>query len=371
MLLEEGGLRLVARRGGENRVSRPGRLFPRDMDSAAARVVRTAAPLIIADTRSAPEWLHAPGGEQVRAWLGVPLLVKGRVRGVLNIDSRQPYGFSDRDQEVALTFANQAAVSLENARLYAESILRFEQELAIARQIQSNLFPRVLPHIPRVAIAARCLPAREMGGDFYDCFLIDEHQPGLLAIMVGDASGKSVPGAMLMAISRSVARSEARDHAAPETVMRETNRLMAQDVPHGSFVALSYATLDVRRRRLALASAGQLMPLLRRKNGAIRYLEPPGPTLPLGILPEIGYAALSFDLEPGDTLVFYTDGVVEAQNVMRQLFGFERLEQIVHMYGDQPPNVLLDIILRAVDDFIDGRAQHDDMTLVVLHFADD
>jgi serine phosphatase RsbU (regulator of sigma subunit) len=371
MLLDDQGLRLVARRSGAGQAPRRNLLLPRDRDTAAARVLRTGAPLIIHDTRSAPEWLQETFGEHVRAWLGVPLTVKGRVVGVLNIDSHQINHFSDRDQEVALAFANQAAVALDNARLYADSVIRFEQELAIARQIQSNLFPRALPQVEQVQIAARCLPAREMGGDFYDCFLIDEHQPELLAILVGDASGKSVPGAMLMAIARSVARSEARDHAEPETVMRETNRLMAQDVPRGSFVALSYATIDLRRRHLALASAGQLTPLLRRRDGTIRYLEPPGPTLPLGIIPEIGYAALDFDLEPGDMLLFCTDGVVEAQSTSRELFGFERLERLVHVYGDQSPDRLVDIILKAVDDFSGGRAQHDDMTLVVVTLAED
>jgi serine phosphatase RsbU (regulator of sigma subunit) len=369
MLLENGRLRLVARRGAEGAVLRRSLTLPRDQDTAAAHVVRTGAPLLIADTQLAPEWHADRAGERIRSWLGVPLAVKGRVVGVLNIDSRTARSFIERDQEVALAFANQAAVALENARLYAESVLRFEQELMIARQIQSNLFPRSLPQIAHVQVAARCLPAREMGGDFYDCFMIDEHQPGLLAILVGDASGKSVPGAMLMAIARSVARSEARDHAEPETVMRETNRLMAQDVPRGSFVALNYATLDLRRRRLAMASAGQLTPLLRRRDRTVRYLEPPGPVLPLGIFSEIDYAALSYDLEPGDTLLFLTDGVVEAQNPERELFGFERLERLVHAYGDRPPEILVDIILRAVEDFCAGRAQHDDMTLVVVQLG--
>jgi serine phosphatase RsbU (regulator of sigma subunit) len=145
---------------------------------------------------------------------------------------------------------------------------------------------------------------------------------------------------------------------------------MAQDVPRGSFVALNYATLDLRRRRLAMASAGQLTPLLRRRDRTVRYLEPPGPVLPLGIFSEIDYAALSYDLEPGDTLLFLTDGVVEAQNPERELFGFERLERVVHAYGDRPPEILVDIILRAVEDFCAGRAQHDDMTLVVVQLGE-
>src|SRR5690606_30996967 len=113
-------------------------------------------------------------GAEIRSWLGVPLVSQGRVLGVLNIDSRRPARFSERDVEVALAFASQAAVSLENARLYEESVTRVEEELALARQIQSNLFPRALPAAPRLARAAACIPARETGGDFFDCFLLGE-----------------------------------------------------------------------------------------------------------------------------------------------------------------------------------------------------
>jgi serine phosphatase RsbU (regulator of sigma subunit) len=131
-------------------------------------------------------------------------------------------------------------------------------------------------------------------------------------------------------------------------------------------VALSYATLDAGRRRMALANAGQLAPLRRRADGRLEYLDVPGPSLPLGIQPEIPYATLELALEPGDTLVFYTDGIVEAHNPQRELFGFERLEAIVRELGDLTPEQLIDTLLTAVDVFSHGRQQHDDMTLLVL-----
>src|SRR6185503_11237773 len=159
---------------------------------------------------------------------------------------------------------------------------------------------------------------------------------------VGDVSGKSIPAAMLMAVARSVARSEARDHKTPEVVIRETNRWMVLDVPPRSFVAFSYATLDLRRRRLALANAGQLAPLRRRADGHVEYLEVRGPTLPLGIVSNVPYVALEVDLEPGDVLVFYTDGIVEAQDRDHTLFGFERLEELVRVHGNLPPQRLID-----------------------------
>ncbi len=363
MLLEGESLRPAAHRGLEREALPSCQTFSLQERSGASLAVSLGQPVVIDDTRTSPNWQATPFGQDIRSWLGVPLRSKGKVLGVLNIDSHRPHHFTERDGEVALAFANQAAVALENAQLYQESVTRVEQELEIARRIQSNLFPRELPQVPGITIAARALPARETGGDFYDIVPLTEERFGLL---VGDASGKSIPGAMLMAIARSIARSEARDHELPEAVMRETNRWITLDVPARSFVALNYASLDAGRRRLALANAGQLSPLRRRADGTIEYLDVPGPTLPLGIQPDTAYEALEVALAPGDTLVFYTDGIVEAHNPGREMFGFERLEALVRELGDRAPEQLIEALLAAVEDFSHGVAQHDDMTLLVL-----
>src|SRR6266545_4222138 len=363
MLVEGDMLRAVAQRGLVSKSHIHRQPFALHGLSAAGLAVKRRQAVVIDDTLSSPDWQAHDLGKHIRSWLGVPLMSKGKVLGVLNIDSVRPPRFTERDVEVARAFADQAAVALENAQLYQESVTRVEQELEIARRIQSNLFPRELPRVPGVTIAARAVPAREMGGDFYDIVPLGADRFGLL---VGDASGKSIPGAMLMAIARSTARSEARDHELPETVMRETNRWIALDVPPRSFVALSYASLDAGGRRMALANAGQLSPLRRSADGTTEYLDVPGPTLPLGIHPEIAYAAREVALHPGDMIVFYTDGIVEAHNANREMFGFERLEALVSELGDLTPEQLIDTVLAAVDVFSHGRSQHDDMTLLVL-----
>jgi GAF domain-containing protein len=371
MLLEGRELRVVAMSGWA--FTPPRVSFSLDERNAAGMVVQQRRPVIIEDVEQSAEWTAISGITHVRSWLGVPLIARGSVLGVLNIDSRRPNRFSMRDAEVALAFANQAAVAIENALLYEESVTRVEQELEIAHRIQSNLFPRTLPTVAGFRLAARCIPARETGGDFYDCILLEadsENGDGAveprLAVMVGDASGKSIPGAMLMAVARSVARSEARDHVLPPDVMRETNRWIVADVPRGAFVALSYATLDPQRMQLSLANAGQLAPILRRVGGELRYLEPPGPTLPLGIVPDLAYAAFDVELAAGDTLVFYTDGVVEAKRPDGELFGFERLEALIRDAGDTAPDLLIDRVLDVIHAFTETTVQHDDMTLVVL-----
>ena len=337
--------------------------------SAAGLVVQTRLPQVIKDVQQSANWSHVTMVGNIRSWLGVPLIVKGALLGVLNIDSRQVDHFTPRDVEVAQTFASQAAVALENARLYEESVTRVEQELEIARRIQSNLFPHTLPQMTGLELDARCIPARETGGDFFDFVLLDENEPGMLAMFVGDASGKSIPGAMLMAIAHSIVRSEARDHQTPEVVMRETNRWVVQDVPPRTFVALCYATLDLAHRRLALANAGQLTPLRRRADGTIDALEVDGPRLPLGIDPTVVYECMEVELAPGDLVLIYTDGIVEAQNINHELFGFERVETLLRDFGYLAPGALCDHILAAIAAFTDGTPPHDDMTLVALRVA--
>ncbi|MBK9713480.1 MAG: GAF domain-containing protein [Kouleothrix sp.] len=346
--------------------------FRFDQLNAAALVIERRAPVVIGDIQSAPEWTQLEGQGPLRSWLGAPLIAKGQVLGVLNISAAEPNRFTARDAEVALAFASQAAVAIENARLYQESVTRVEQELEIAARIQRNLFPRALPQAAGLELAAWILPARETGGDFYDMVVLRDETAdtrAALALMIGDASGKSIPAAMLMAIARSIARSEARDHRTPEQVMRETNSWIALDVPKHSFVALCYATLDLQERHLAMANAGQLAPLRRRPGGQIEYLEAPGSTLPLGIVPDTPYATLELPLQAGDLLLFYTDGIVEAKDSARALFGFERLEAILRDHGDSTPQQLIELIVAAVEQFAGSAPQHDDMTLVALRIA--
>lgn len=362
MLVEGTQLRVAACRGWDRESDPRGALFQLDQ-SSAGQVVQLRRPLVMNDNVHNPDWSPADVSAAIRSWLGVPLISRGVVLGVLNIDSRRPGRFTERDTAVAVAFASQAAVALENARLFRESVTRVEQEMEIARQIQSNLFPHRLSAIAGMDLAARCLPARETGGDFYDVVTLSD---GRFGIIVGDVSGKSLPAAMLMAVARSVARSEARDHETPQTVVCEANHWIAHDVPPNTFVALSYASLDPARRRLTLANAGQLAPLHRRADGSISYLQPPGPTLPLGLVSAINYQELTAVLAPGDTLVFYTDGIVEAKDRNRHLFGFERLEALVRDYGELPPEQFIDHVIATITAFADGVPQHDDMTLLVL-----
>ncbi|MCS6879946.1 MAG: GAF domain-containing protein [Oscillochloridaceae bacterium] len=371
MLLDGSQLRLVASRGRAPGIEPRNLILPLE-GTGAGHVARTGTPLRYIAGRTDCPWMRFPSSSDILSWIGVPLIARGHVLGVLNIDLRGPLWneysapnfkriFSERDVEVASAFANHAALAIENARLYQESITRVEQELEIARRIQANLFPRQLPVIAGLELAARCVPARETGGDFYDVVQLGDR----VGVIVGDVSGKSLPAAMLMAVARSTARSEARNHETPWIVLTETNRALVDDVPRNSFVALSYALVDRARDRLVLASAGQLTPLLRRANGHTTFLEGP-PALPLGLSAQVTFGQFEVDLQPGDTVLFYTDGIVEAHDRRRNLFGFERLEQLLAEWGHLPAGHLVDRVLAEVHAFSEGMPPHDDMTLVAV-----
>jgi GAF domain-containing protein len=369
MLVEQRRLRMIAWLDSDGQPLAVTEPFGTDGNSGAAQVAQTREPLLIQNTAEYPGWESRSTTTVVRSWLGVPLIARDTVIGVLNVDSNRPCAFSETELTVVAAFAGQAALAIDNAQLYEDSVERVENELRFAATIQRNLFPRSLPTLPNYQLAARCIPARETGGDFYDVLVSDEDDQlgaDFLGLLIGDASGKSLPGAMLMAIARSIARSEALDHREPERVMRETNHLVSIDVPQRAFVALCYARIDLERRKCAFANAGQMTPLLCRRGEPLTYLDVPAPTFPLGISDHVPYASREIDLLPGDLLIFYTDGIVEAQNASHELFGFPRLEALLSDVEQLTPEALIDHVFVAVDQFCAGNQQHDDMTMVVL-----
>lgn len=299
----------------------------------------------------------------VQAVLLVPLISRGRSIGVISLNQMHVIRpISEEEAELCRTIAAQVAIALENARLYQMSVTHVEQEMAIAGAIQHNLFPRSLPAIPDADLAGRCLPALETGGDFYDVLPLGQQRFGF---SIGDVSGKSLPAAMLMAVARSIVRSEALDHATPERVVRETNGLVVQDVPPNTFISLCYAVYDAATRRLELANAGHIPPLVRGANGRVEWL-PVVSNFPLGIVPDVQYAAAGAQLERGDSVLFFTDGLVEAFSPQREMFGFERLTDLFAACGGRPAAEVVATLLAAVQEWQGDDRRHDDMTAIVL-----
>jgi len=239
---------------------------------------------------------------------------------------------------------------------------RVEQELRVARRIQQASLPKDVPELEGWQIAPYYRPAREVGGDFYD-FL--ELADGQLGLVVGDATGKGVPAALVMAAARSTLRAVAQASNSPGEVLRRANDPLATDIPPNMFVTCFYAILNPKSGSLRYANAGHDLPYLHR-SGDAEELRARG--MPLGLMPGMGYEEKQIVLEAGDSALFYSDGLVEAHDPKGEMFGFPRLRALVAELGDEC--TLVDSLLEELYSFVgEGWEQEDDITLLTLRHS--
>ena len=237
---------------------------------------------------------------------------------------------------------------------------RVEQELQVARRIQHALLPKEVPTLEGWEISPFYLPAREVGGDFYD-FL--ELPNGHLGIVVGDATGKGVPAALVMASARSTLRAVAQGSNSPGEVMSRANDPLVIDIPPNMFVTCFYATLDPESGHLVYANAGHDLPYLRRRGGDADELRARG--MPLGLMPGMSYEEREVELDAGESVLFYSDGLVEAHDSKGEMFGFPRLRALVAEHGEE--GSLEEALLEQLYSFVgEGWEQEDDITLLTL-----
>jgi len=305
--------------------------------------------------------------DDLGASLIIPLLYQDEVIGTFNLgDKKSGKPFNRDDIELLRNLANQGAIAIENARLFEENLekQRMEEELNIARDLQMSMLPAECPEIEGLQIAASSTPAMEVGGDFYDFIEIADDRIGLV---IGDVTGKSVSGALVMSSSRSVFRMLSEDQLPIDDIMMRANRRIKTDIKTGMFVALLFAIVDATTRKLSLCSAGQTQPvLISARTGEASLLETEGDTFPLGILAEADYKETEVPLEPGDRIIFYTDGIVEAMNADKEIYGFERLLEVAKRAKDQSAQELLATLTAEVATFVGDAKQHDDLTVIVL-----
>lgn len=305
--------------------------------------------------------------DQIEATLLIPLIYEDQLTGFISLGQKKS-GKLYRREDIKLlnTLANQGAVAIENARLLEEVIEkeRMEEELAIARDLQMSMLPGTHPEIGGFKIDAVSIQAREVGGDFYDFIEMGEEKVGLV---IGDVTGKSVSGALVMSASRSVFRMLSQEDLTVGEIMIRANQRIKKDIKSGMFVALLYAVLDAKGKALSLCSAGQTQPIhLSVKTGEANLLETEGDTLPLGILEDAEYRETRLSLGTGDRVVFYTDGIVEAMDKEGEMFGFERLQELIRGSQSKTAEELLKEIIDTVNGFAAGATQHDDLTVIVL-----
>jgi phosphoserine phosphatase RsbU/P len=233
-----------------------------------------------------------------------------------------------------------------------------EQELALARDIQQGLLLEAAPHLAGWELAAVSLPARDLGGDLYDFLPLGGNWHG---IMIGDVSGKGLPAALRMAVARTVFRHEARRDELPAPTLAAVNRGVLSEIPQG-MVTMLYARLDTARGELRIANAGHTFPLL--VNGSVQELELSG--LPLGVDDESDYEEAVALLNYGDSVLLYTDGVLEAENAKGEIYSYERLAELVNANSTLKPRAMVALLLQELRTWSGGRSQSDDITMVVL-----
>ena len=325
-------------------------------------------PVVVPDVSTDPRYIKVV--DDARSELVIPLLLKDRCIGVFDLESPELDAFTKSHVEILTLLASQAAVAIENARLY-ETIrtneVRLEKEIHFAQRVQAALLPTELPkRMKNVDVCARFAPARELGGDLYD-YLAPE--PNSLVLAVGDVSGKGVPAALYSAFagelirSRTFRRRYAPERFGPAGVLASTNTILHQRQLEEYYCTLCYAVFDLKRRTVTLANSGLPYPI-RCSGQSVAQIELPG--VPLGSFAGSVYDELSYDLLAGDLFVFCTDGVFEANDALGREFGAERLLQVVADTRTQTTREIVDAIFAAVQEFRADTPPNDDMTAVAL-----
>lgn len=303
--------------------------------------------------------------------MAIPLVSQDELVGLLNLGPRRSeQDYSADDRGLLNTLATQAAPAVRVAQLVREQQAqvrtreRLGQELHVARLIQKTLLPRELPALAGWKLSTYYQPAREVGGDFYDFLSFED---GRLGIVIGDVTDKGVPAALIMASTRSILRAAAQRLISPGSVLERVNDSLCPDIPPNMFVTCLYAILDPSSGRLWYANAGHDLPY-RRHHGQVAELRATG--MPLGLMPGMHYEEKETLLLPGESILLYSDGIVEAHNAAREMFGIPRLIALLEEHVDGM--ALNEFLLKQLHTFTGPEwEQEDDVTLVVLQRAEE
>src|SRR6202142_2763412 len=321
--------------------------------------------VLVPDVNKDPRYVQA--NPETRSELAVPLIYKDKVIGVLDLEHTRRGFFNDDHKRTVTTLAAQVAIAIENARLYEQIALqekRLERDLAMARQLQFRLLPPALPKLSHLDIAAKFVPARAIGGDLYDFV---NYSLSRTAIVIGDVSGKGAPGGIYAAFVSGILRSHAPIEPGPAEMLRAVNFSLGERRIEGQFVSLIYAVWDDRNRTLQVANSGLPRPIYCHR-GQTEIIEATG--LPLGLFDDADYDELTFQAEPGDLFVFFSDGILDARNQKGDLFGRYRVREIVPRRPTETARHLVDTLFTAVTEYSAGMETFDDQTVVVIKVKD-
>lgn len=300
-----------------------------------------------------------------RSIICVPLMVKGGLIGYLAVfNKKNGEDFTEEDRRLLTIIGSQSAQVIENARLYEEekALISLQEEMRMAHEIQLSLLPDRAPSISGFEIAAHSLPAKSVGGDYYDFITLNDNR---LGFCVGDITGKGMPAAMLMANLQATLRTQVMIFEDCCQCMKGTNKQLFRNTESTKFATLFYGILHPEEGILHYSNGGHDAPLLFRKSGREpEQLEATG--LLLGVFDEVDYSVNNTPMEAGDLLVLYTDGITEAMNIEEEEFGLQRLIDVVEENRGASAGTVLESILDAVKRHAGKASQSDDITLMIV-----
>ena len=331
----------------------------------AGTVAQEGKPLLLEDAYTHPKFYRGHDeatGYRTKSMITVPLKVGERITGVAQVINRldgEPFDADDLELFIAL--CSMAAIAIENAKMHRSLMekQRLVKDMEFARTVQESFLPQKAPEIQRYQFSAHYTPALEVGGDFYDFIRLDKNLTG---IVIGDVSGKGVPAALYMAKLGSDMRTLAYTEHSPVKALAKLNDLLAERSRRGMFATLLYIELDSQSGKLTISNAGHLPPFIKKTDGSLMKVATAGGA-PLGMLPGMKFGQKRATLERGETVILYTDGIIEAMNAKEELYGYERFEALLKK-SPADPGMLKTAIIEDVNRFTGLSPQHDDMTLV-------
>jgi sigma-B regulation protein RsbU (phosphoserine phosphatase) len=361
LLLDEKGETLITRYAWRFGFAHaPLRSLPVDSGLVGA-AVREWRLVNVPDVRKDPRYL--PMNPETRSELIVPLFHKGRIIGVLDLEHTRMGFFNEEHERVLTTLAAQVAIAIENARLYQavrSQERQLERDIAMAREVQLRLLPPSAPQMANAEMAVRFLPARTIGGDLYDFV---DYGPGRTAIVLGDVSGKAAPAALFAALVSGIMRSAAQQCPEPARMLALMNDALQERKLESQYVTMLFALWNDQSRTLQVANSGAVQPVFCRSGEPVTVR---AEGFPLGLFPDVTYDELNMAAEPGDVIVFVSDGILDAENALGEMYGQERLAGLLCSRRGQPAQEIADAILADVSRFQGDHERFDDETIIVL-----